>query len=422
MSIAPESALLVSCSFDGSPPLNTDIAGLGVRISTYVQAFLAVILLTVSSSPADIYSQAIPLVIMNIAIMTTGIILGFSKTPQITLQDAIVVWYFTIIALVILHVAGMKLQRRKKSRDFRETNKWDRVANLVSASAMYILSAVFTLGFLRHHETFGSQPECNDAARLFIFGTFPVTRAWFIFMAVIYAILLFFLFIALIVVVSKLEERQEAKDQQQLVEDLVGIGNEVTPDFTPEYRWGAAASVLLAVWVAFTEITVIKNRFAPPDGPIWQFGQIFPLILLAVPLFITAKGVSEWIDGGATRSSSPQDLENGGNSAVGGSTNGVELMSDQHAPEQASERKSVDPHSADTKEAEERSESDIFGLPNGLAPAPTGFFGLGLGFGCRSKPKPADRLGKPVCRLGKPVCSLSTSPKKPTSLTTMEVS
>ncbi|KAJ7713589.1 hypothetical protein B0H14DRAFT_2644743 [Mycena olivaceomarginata] len=45
-------------------------------------------------------------------------------------------------------------------------------------------------------------------------------------------------------------------------------------------------------------------------------------------------------------------------------------------------------------------ESALFGLPNGLAPAPTGLFGLGLGFGCRSKPKP-------VCRLGKPVCSLS---------------
>ncbi|KAJ7785143.1 hypothetical protein DFH07DRAFT_934976 [Mycena maculata] len=53
------------------------------------------------------------------------------------------------------------------------------------------------------------------------------------------------------------------------------------------------------------------------------------------------------------------------------------------------------------------SESDIFGLPNGLAPAQTGFFGLGLGFGCRSKPKPGRSACKPVCRLGKPVCSLS---------------
>ncbi|KAF7352008.1 hypothetical protein MVEN_01163000 [Mycena venus] len=33
-------------------------------------------------------------------------------------------------------------------------------------------------------------------------------------------------------------------------------------------------------------------------------------------------------------------------------------------------------------------ESSLFGLQNGLAPAPTGLFGLGLGFECRSKPKP----------------------------------
>ncbi|KAJ6621987.1 hypothetical protein B0H10DRAFT_1945013 [Mycena sp. CBHHK59/15] len=52
-----------------------------------------------------------------------------------------------------------------------------------------------------------------------------------------------------------------------------------------------------------------------------------------------------------------------------------------------------------------------FGLPNGLAPAPTGLFGLlfglGLGFGCRSKPKPGRSACKPVCRLGKPVCPFS---------------
>lgn len=33
-------SLALICTFEGSPPLNTDIAGIGVRISTYVQAFL----------------------------------------------------------------------------------------------------------------------------------------------------------------------------------------------------------------------------------------------------------------------------------------------------------------------------------------------------------------------------------------------
>ncbi|KAJ7203243.1 hypothetical protein GGX14DRAFT_398830 [Mycena pura] len=42
-------------------------------------------------------------------------------------------------------------------------------------------------------------------------------------------------------------------------------------------------------------------------------------------------------------------------------------------------------------------ESDIFGLQNGLAPAQIGFFRLGLGFECRSKPKPGRSAYKPVC-------------------------
>ncbi|KAJ7728301.1 hypothetical protein DFH07DRAFT_782265 [Mycena maculata] len=46
-------------------------------------------------------------------------------------------------------------------------------------------------------------------------------------------------------------------------------------------------------------------------------------------------------------------------------------------------------------------ESDIFGLANGLAPAQTGFFGLGLGFEWRSKPKPGISACKPVCSLSR---------------------
>jgi hypothetical protein len=43
-----------------------------------------------------------------------------------------------------------------------------------------------------------------------------------------------------------------------------------------------------------------------------------------------------------------------------------------------------------------QTESDVFGLQNGLAPAQTGFFGLGLGFWCRAKPKPGRSACKPV--------------------------
>ncbi|KAF7378179.1 hypothetical protein MSAN_00242400 [Mycena sanguinolenta] len=243
---------------------------------------------------------------MNISIMTTGIILGFSKTPQITLRNAIVVWYFTIIPLVILQVAGRKLGQRK----IVKTSMWDAEAAFLSMSAMYILSAAFTLAFLHHRETFGSHPECNGAALIFIFSTFPASRGWFIFMAVIYAIVLCLLFVPriysfiLMQCVRSVMDQEGRKQQQELADGLIEVLNSIIPDFSPDY-WGVIVSVLLAVWVAFTEITVAKNRFAPTDGPTWQFGQIFPLILLATPLFITAKGISKWINRKPTTSSRP---------------------------------------------------------------------------------------------------------------------
>jgi hypothetical protein len=94
-----------SCLFDGSPPLNTDIAGIGVRISTYVQAFLAseshgqsingavlncdrlVVITTVSSELEEIHGQALTYVIMNISVITAALFLGFSSDPQISLQE-----------------------------------------------------------------------------------------------------------------------------------------------------------------------------------------------------------------------------------------------------------------------------------------------------------------------------------------------
>ncbi|KAJ7314632.1 hypothetical protein DFH08DRAFT_821292 [Mycena albidolilacea] len=41
-------------------------------------------------------------------------------------------------------------------------------------------------------------------------------------------------------------------------------------------------------------------------------------------------------------------------------------------------------------------ETSLFSLQHGLAPMPMGLFGLGLGFGCRSKPKPGRSACKPV--------------------------
>jgi hypothetical protein len=88
--------------------------------------------------------------------------------------------------------------RHKISNTIHASN-WDLIPTAVSMSIMYALSAAFTLAVLRHHETFGSHPECNNAARLFFFGTRTVSHGWFVGMAVLYGLLLVLVFVPIIV-------------------------------------------------------------------------------------------------------------------------------------------------------------------------------------------------------------------------------
>lgn len=106
------SSTALICPFPGSPPLNTDIAGIGVRISTYVQSLLTskclipqripspsisrltrshrlVVFLTVSPDIDKVYDQSFPFVIMNISVMVAALVLGFSANPQISLQECV---------------------------------------------------------------------------------------------------------------------------------------------------------------------------------------------------------------------------------------------------------------------------------------------------------------------------------------------
>jgi len=123
---------------------------------------------------------------------------------------------------------GNKISNAVNSSD------WDLIPAMVSMYIMYALSAAFTLAVFRDHERFGSNPECNGAARLFFFGTRKVSHGWFVGMAVFYGILLAFAFIPVIIKLLFLsclfssrrkpvtdEEHQEAEKQRKRVEELV---------------------------------------------------------------------------------------------------------------------------------------------------------------------------------------------------------
>jgi len=148
--------------------------------------------------------------------------------------SAVVTWFFTIIPLIVLHIAGMKMRHRNKISNTVNSSDWDLIPEMVSMSIMYALSAAFTLAVFRDHERFGSNPECNGAARLFFFGTRKVSHGWFVGVAVFYGILLGFAFIPMIIKLLFLacllssmrkpvtdEEHQEAEKQRKRVQELV---------------------------------------------------------------------------------------------------------------------------------------------------------------------------------------------------------
>ncbi|KAF8187476.1 hypothetical protein BJ912DRAFT_926719 [Pholiota molesta] len=239
-----------TCPFPGSPPLNTDIAGIGVRISTYVQSFLTIVSLTLSPDMDKVFDQSFPFIIMNISVMVAALVLGFSPSPQISLQDGLIAWFFTFIPIFVLTIVDNKLMNRNKLYSILKLSNWDLAPNGVARSIMYILHAAFSLALFHHYKTFGSQPGCNNAARAFIFGTHAVTNRWFIGLSVAYGIVLFWIFIpkilsAFLIVIFVVfvgkprndEERQEAARHHENIERLRA---QVTPEanLKADYRWG----------------------------------------------------------------------------------------------------------------------------------------------------------------------------------------
>ena len=148
--------------------------------------------------------------------------------------SATVAWYFTIIPFIIQTATGKKLAHRNKLYNAIHASNWDLNLNVICLLIMYILSAGFTLAVYRHRESFGSYPECNSAARIFLFGTHTISHRWFVAMAAIYGIFLGIvfipaifklLFLACLISSARIprtdEERQEAERQKQHVEKMV---------------------------------------------------------------------------------------------------------------------------------------------------------------------------------------------------------
>ncbi|PPQ97043.1 hypothetical protein CVT26_001301 [Gymnopilus dilepis] len=235
------------CQFTRSPPLNTDIAGIGVRIST-----------------------------------------------------GLIAWLFTFIPLFVFALGSGMVRTRSRFRT-AGSRGWDSIQMELSSHIMLVLHVGYTVSLLRNYATFGSTPECNHAARIFFFGTHRVTNTWFISWTIVYAISLVFIYSMLLKAsTSMLSQKASREEGERKDAGDEGEGKDIKEPTTgsnvlTNYLRGTLTFIALVIWIAFTEVTVVKNDFAPSDAPAWQFGQIFPMILLAVPALAAARAVAEFI-------------------------------------------------------------------------------------------------------------------------------
>ncbi|KAJ6549848.1 hypothetical protein B0H19DRAFT_1159882 [Mycena capillaripes] len=82
-----------SCAYIGGPPMNTDISGIGVRVSFYLQTVFLGCLSARSTSPEEVTGALYTLLATNTGMAVTAFILGFKSRPEISLHDALVVFY-----------------------------------------------------------------------------------------------------------------------------------------------------------------------------------------------------------------------------------------------------------------------------------------------------------------------------------------
>ncbi|KAF9461653.1 hypothetical protein BDZ94DRAFT_1310404 [Collybia nuda] len=280
------------CEFPGSPPLNTDVAGIGVRISFYVQASLSIIFAVVSPPGDATYSQSLIYIVTNISIISTAIILGFSPNPQITLQDCIVITFIVFLSTI---ASFPNMVRSAFAESITEADDWQSYSLAFLLFVMRALNTAFMLKLLLDHETFGRYPQCNSKAKLFIFRTFTASQAWFIFTFSVQVIDLMLSVIPilwqLVLIVRfafepeetlELDERpMNAREAEAAVNLFRNIGL---------LGWPTALTLLFCV--IFTELTIHVNNFAPTEGRVWQFGQILPLFLVVLPLIDITKALT----------------------------------------------------------------------------------------------------------------------------------
>ncbi|KAJ7221286.1 hypothetical protein GGX14DRAFT_558784 [Mycena pura] len=264
--------------------LNSDISGIGVRISYYLQTFFLGCLSVRSGNVNEIIGALYTLMATNIAMAATGLILGFKPQPEISFQDAVVIIYLLSMGWI---TAMVSLASCKRLSD--DTG----IPALVPVIHAYTMLS-FAFAVLATATTFGQHPECNNEAVAVIFHPFSALghgriAGWCI---VGFA---FFSYTETLV--------RRTRDQPPVV-----CMSEPDPGPYPTSTWTLKRQatdygdprafidypllvelvVIFLIWVFFMVNTeLVIHRYQPTQEvsvPNWQFGQILPMFLTILPI------------------------------------------------------------------------------------------------------------------------------------------
>ncbi|KAJ6505204.1 hypothetical protein C8R45DRAFT_972006 [Mycena sanguinolenta] len=298
----------------GAPQLNTDISGIGVRVSFYLQTLFLSCLCARSGSPDEIAGALYTLLFTNTAMAVTALILGFQQTPEITFHDGLIVFYLLTLAWVTVQ------------------SSLPAVAKFPNVKLLYIFSIVqsytifaFAFAMLITAYSFGGHTEkCNPNALVVIFRPFPALPAGRLVCLVVTAVI-FTLYTGILIkdnlppapkrilqwIQQKVTKEVPTTTEQELptppgipplprhtaqkmsagkVEYHSRKAPAVPKEYDLQIAWDIVIKILfvLVLWglaVMNTELLIFWNHFPPSNGQsLWQFGQVLPMFLVVLPL------------------------------------------------------------------------------------------------------------------------------------------
>ncbi|KAJ6542537.1 hypothetical protein DFH09DRAFT_1173928 [Mycena vulgaris] len=303
----------MACNYAGGPPMNTDISGIGVRVSFYLQTLFLSCLSARSGDLNEIAGALYTLLATNTAMAVTALILGLKPAPEISFHDALVVFYLLYLSWVTVFFSLPACAR------FRGNVK---LLHFFSIMQSYTVFA-FAFAMLIKAPTFGFQPGCNPHAVVVLFRPFSALKAgrtvcW------VMTVLVVTVYTGILVkdhmpsaprlvqqwIQKRVTKQIPATDQEipmasphvapppRIIPALAPVKPQFrsrqSPERPMEYdlqiAWNLVIeiAVVLILWgltVMNTELLIRRNNFEPSHNQSsWQFGQVLPMFLVVLPL------------------------------------------------------------------------------------------------------------------------------------------